>query len=1111
MTIPLEQAQNMARSLQQGRIQNLFAQTHARHVLYEVNESPNNFPDFDTQLDDKVTFAAYALLAAGCSMLEQHSIEEGRRELERAASLLQNTHGPFAGELRTSSFHLLVSAMAFFASGHYSRAFVYIREAETVTEIAGAIASFLRKDIDDLIKRISSILLQDTPQFVDRSDLDEWVITVAIARSLAFVLEFIFTGNDELLDQANLTLDDAYIIATEGASPAYWCIVRLLKLMYGNVENASLWKTITPFFDPESAVQLRKYIQLLAFSEPPIFELWTSQIESLSLALDPSNRGGVISLRTSAGKTRVAELAIFQTLVSNPDARVIYLAPFRSLAFEVEKTLSASLSWLGFQVSQLYGGSRVSAADTELMSESSIIIATPEKTRAIFRAFPELFGSVKLIVIDEGHLIGPSERFVRNEIFIEHLRAISRKSDTRILLLSAVLPNVQEAAEWIASDQENFVASQWKPSAERFGELRWDGKKVRINWHGEFESFNPSFVEAKPTSSRKNSRLFPRTKPEAVAATAVRLSNLGPVMIFAGQAQWVPSMARNVMHAMGNDAPTHNWPGREWSVFEAVCIEELEPGAVELAAAKLGIICHSNNLPAQVRLATEVLMRSYPPKIIIATTTLGQGVNVGISSIIINTPYIGNNKTIDKRDFWNICGRAGRAFVDGEGKILYAIDDTRTAKQIKADVKLAQGYFDVNDSEYVESGLLALINELRLIAMRANVSFEVLLELVANNDFKVLGDQSKHFELKLDLIDDGLLALHEDYALADDSIDDSMDWIDEAFRESLASIQSREELNESSSDDVIRFLKARTSSNLTRVPNRSARKAIISSALPLSAAIQATEDADYFRALVDEYIDSDRSLQDLATVVREIESWARIYAFSVTGNMPAERSLENLRIGWLGGTGLRTLIQLDSKAVDISKGFYGYQLPWIIHAISHTLDKEMEAERIAILSQIALLVEIGVPSDVAANIFLAGIRSREAVTELANLDIQFGSSISSIREMLSNPLIVQTLISQVSPSTGDWLYLLLNDRLPRRRSEPVFSGFRLEQTVEEDALYARTLGDDVFLCTLGGRIITSVDPSTEMPFDRVADDPRFAFSQTDDVWKLDIRDPRLES
>jgi replicative superfamily II helicase len=111
----------------------------------------------------------------------------------------------------------------------------------------------------------------------------------------------------------------------------------------------------------------------------PVAELWASQRAALPLALNVANNGAVINLRTSAGKTRVEELAILQTLLADPAARVFYLAPFRSLALEVEYTLAASFTDLGYGVSHLYGGARVSAVDTELAAESAITIATPEK------------------------------------------------------------------------------------------------------------------------------------------------------------------------------------------------------------------------------------------------------------------------------------------------------------------------------------------------------------------------------------------------------------------------------------------------------------------------------------------------------------------------------------------------------------------------------------------------------------------------------------------------------------------------------------------------------------------------------------------------------------
>jgi Lhr-like helicase len=287
------------------------------------------------------------------------------------------------------------------------------------------------------------------------------------------------------------------------------------------------------------------------------------------------------------------------------------------------------------------------------------------------------------VIVDEGHLIGPSERFVRNEVFVDHLRSLARATGARVLLLSAVLPNAQELAEWVTGDPKAVASSTWKPSAERFGLLRWDGSRVRIDWQGEVASSNPSFVEAKRLRFGKRRKPFPNDKNEAVAATAVRLSTIGPVMIFTGKAVSVLTLAQAVLLALGERPEDHPWPEHEWRVFEAVCQEELDPDAIEVRAARAGVVCHSNRLTPQVRLALEHLMRSKPPKIIIATTTLAQGVNVGISSVIVATPYIGQKTTIDKRDFWNICGRAGRAFVDGEGKILYAIDETRERWQIE--------------------------------------------------------------------------------------------------------------------------------------------------------------------------------------------------------------------------------------------------------------------------------------------------------------------------------------------------------------------------------------------------------------------------------------------
>ncbi len=49
---------------------------------------------------------------------------------------------------------------------------------------------------------------------------------------------------------------------------------------------------------------------------------------------------------------------------------------------------------------------------------------TLEKTKAMLRASPELFEQVKLVVIDEGHLLGDNKRNVGNEMFLFGSRSI---------------------------------------------------------------------------------------------------------------------------------------------------------------------------------------------------------------------------------------------------------------------------------------------------------------------------------------------------------------------------------------------------------------------------------------------------------------------------------------------------------------------------------------------------------------------------------------------------------------------------------------------------------------------------------------------------------------
>jgi len=1105
MAIPTKIARDILKNYRTSGVENLFAQSSASYVLHEVGEAEENFPRFDPALIDKMTMSAYSILAAGVSLAEEEPSVEAIAAMEEAAVLLNNVHLPHAQNNPVSGFHILVASMAFYASGQYSRAFVSIQEVEAQTDLARMIALFIRKRPNELISQLNAYLLADLSDFNNPWDICEHAVTTAIARSLSLVLEYFATGESRHFEAAHHTLNIAMSLAQDYKSPSLWWIARLLRLMIQGNGDASLWRVLPPFFPGDLSLLIR-YIRLLLFRKQPITELWRSQLDAVPVALDQSKHGAVVNMRTSSGKTRVAELAILQTLHADPNAKILYLAPFRSLALEIEQTLGQVFDWCGFHVSHLYGGFRLSAADRQLIEDSSITIATPEKARAILRSSPELFDEVKLIVVDEGHLIGANERLIKNELFLDHLRFISKATHCRIIMLSAVLPNPEQLAYWVTGDSENVVRSEWKPSAERFGLLRWQGDHVRIDWRGEFESFNPRFVQSGLLGWGKRRNPFPNTKNEAVAATAARLASVGTVMIFSARANSIPGLAKATLMALGETPPEHAWPEPVWSAFLATCEEELRSDAIELKAARYGVICHSNRLPTQVRMATERLMRSMPPKIIIASTTLAQGVNIGISSVIVATPYIGR-EPIDHHDFWNICGRAGRAFVDGEGKILYALDETEKPKKVQKNRLLAEKYFDTANADPVESGLLIALHRIRNIAEKADVDFEQLMTMVAENDFSGLGEGAAKCSGLLDLIDDSLLALQED-AKANPGNEEPEKWVDNVFRGSLAAIQSEDGKYNLNRDEFLQFIRTRVETIIRTCPDSTERKAYVATGLPLSAAKNLYRDRNEFLQKTQEIADAKQSMQAIVKFVAWLEEWARDHSSAVIKELPESDEMNLVREPWIAGTPMRDILDKTNKADAICKNIYGYQIPWLIHAASQQLRQMGNEELADALASVAISVELGVPNEAAALIFLAGVRSRAASTELAQCGVDLGTSLSTVRRKLRDKGTFDELASCVSEATRAWLDLHWAESGREKVDLPEFPSFITEQLEDQDTVLVRTNEGRTYLCSPDGRQRMAVKVSPKWPFDRVADDYRFSFVRSDGKFQFTIRSPK---
>ncbi|MGF7232368.1 DEAD/DEAH box helicase [Arachidicoccus sp.] len=1103
-------------------VQSLIAQANARYILLNTSEESRNFPPYTIQ-DDNLNVLAFHYLNLGCSYAENQLLGDAIAPLEKGASILEAVHAPLVNQKATSNYYGVIASMAYYVGFQYSKAFILITKFEATTVIGRMIRYFLQRNFRLLNDTIYTILLDSEHQdsyLAEQYEEDlnnNKIYESIIARALDGFVKFYESGDNDFLQEARALLINGKEIAALEGDPGIWWIVRLLLLISDGFNEASLWNVLSGYFDTED-IQVRNYIRSLVFMEPRgIYELFLTQRKSLAQVLDMNAPGCVVSIPTSSGKTRIAEIAILHGMQQNPDGKILYIAPFRSLAFEVESNLERVFEHSNIAVSHLYGGSLYSKLDELAIEEAQVIIATPEKAKAILRGNNDLANQISLTIIDEGHLLGDNKRLIMNEIFYEELRYYIEKNNGRFLLLSAVLPNADDIATWLTGTNDTVYRENWRPSDERLGILEWNNGVVNLNWESqdkERASFNRRFIVAEQLPrvkyQRKNvEKYFPEDKNDAVAATAYKLRSFGPVLIFVGLKASVFVMANSYLRTLGADSANHPWKSRnDWRAFELACIEAYGENNGWLNFARKGILCHNADLHGDVRLPLERLMRSDRPLVIISTSTLGQGVNLGVSTVIFSTLFQSGSE-ITARDFWNIAGRAGRAYVDHEGKILVALDTNgmnRRRREEKQDE--VRAYFDKGQIDLAQSGILSLIETLKDVAEDQDTDFDLLIQLITENRVDEIGEKAEAIEDILDWIDDTLLSL-----LLVNNPDGPVDvsWTENFFRRSLAAIQA-DKSETISAQQVAEFLTARVEGIAEKVgANRNKWFAIVQSGLPLNSDLSLEEKLPVLTGIVQAYLLNDESIATKINMLRDIEEEIRdVNVFADDRGLFTSDDIDAIRTRWLTGTPISGILSLD-HALDVITKLYTFSLPWVLNGISKKLlNHEFEAEAEAV-EELAILVEAGLPSIEKVKIYQAGIRSRAAANELGDLlDGDFvGRSISEYkRELVNNKDNYDCL---VSASTGEWLDTLSRNAKSKKTIIKAIPNFTFDDVHERTRiLVAKKINGKQYLMSPDRRVIQ--EDNGNIDFSEVNELPgiTFIYSRKNEIWRMKNDNPYVQ-
>ena len=846
----------------------------------------------------------------------------------------------------------------------------------------GLLSAFIQRLFMRLAQLPESVGQPPVPEEIPTdNDLTRRAAQAVAARGMSEAAKFFLSGDDTLLKKGRLDLKLARAGFREaGDIVGYNSVVALLHVLPLMIER-STWRRIS---EANDSLRWQRYIRVLArglgtdlFDSRSISELWPSQMAALSSGLLDSSHSFAVRMPTSAGKTRIAELAIVNTLVTQPASKCVYIAPYRALAAEIEDSFANLFLDLGYGATAVVGGYDQDEMGNEILNSDDVLIVTPEKLDLLFRLRSDVLDKVAMIVVDEGHIVSDKERGPKFELLVSRLRR--RNPTARFLMMSAVVPNetLNEFAAWLGGTSGETVSTDWRPSLLRHGVLEWDGRRGTLRF-GEADvvdgglEFIPNLVRQRifrhvwPRTARVRRPKFPRSdnRGDVAAETAYRFAPLGPVLIFSMQTNWAQSIAASLLRRVElADLVEEHVPAtfslRRTGRSIVVASEWLGEDHQVTKLLQRGIGFHHGRLPTAVRESIEEDFRSGRLSVVVATNTLAQGVNLPVQTVIIHSCRSrnadGSFRVLSARDYWNIAGRAGRAGMETEGTVIHLALNPR-------DIDDFQRYADRRTSvERVESAL-----------------FSMLRDLIESR----ISSADAAAQLDADLL--ALLVEEEEAGIQVENLAATLS-------SSLFQLQATDARLDAS--PIIRVMSDTARRISRRIPSVETRRLYASTGLSSQScrAISKHVAANVVvtsRMLAHAGLSEREDLLDLL-----LEAMSEIREMEPRAALPIDTRA--LLTGWCNAELVRDLAQqfgADPQAItEFIEDAFSYRLPWGVTGYLRIASVELSTPvRSSLAANIAGMVKFGVPSPEAVWALSAGVASRSAALVVADAYMRQG-------------------------------------------------------------------------------------------------------------------------
>jgi len=1005
-------------------------------MIWTDGQLPPNSPRFAPELDGDLLSYGLALIGAG---LRLRVLERGHPRIaqafERGGEAIESVVRNGDPEWVERGFYTTIAAAAYHLGRFSARAFSLLAGELPVLNLSPAeyaLVLVMRRDLTTLratnrawagngrgFDDALAALLEQAQPDLDIERALQLSLDTLFHRALASFDTALETGDAAWQSEALALLEQGVAAAADADSVPFWWIFTIAWHLLDDLWDHSLHVRLPlPANDPPGsqwAVLRQLFISLLLRRQTAEIDLWPSQIEAASRALNPAD-DLVVALPTSAGKTRIAELCILRALALGQ--RVVFVTPLRALSAQTERTLRQTFSPLGFTVSSLYGSSGATGDDVDLLGNRNVVVSTPEKLDFALRNTPNLLDDVGLIVLDEAHSIGANEREIRYEVLVQRLLRREDAGNRRIVCLSAILPQgeqLQDFVAWIRQDEPGDpISCGWRPTRQRFGEVGISRDRILLSFSVEEERpYVDPFIESTPPIGRRKTPFPKHENPELALATAWRLVRDGrSVLIYCPQRSSVESLAEVALDCQHRGYLPSLFEADPAVLHDALTIgrEWLGGNHPAVQCLGIGVAVHHGQLPRPFQRAVERLLRQRHLKITIASPTLAQGLNLSATTVLFYSLYRAG-KLIPAEEFANVSGRAGRAFVDVEGQV---ISVAVKRKQLEDWRRLVVS----KGMRNLRSGLLQLVTNLCLIlARRVGTSFQELTDYVLNNvaawDAPVATEQEPElpaqWQGQLACLDSALLSLIRH----DAPVEAIAQTLDEALHSSLWQRSLRHDSEEFAT--MARALLLHRAGFIWTNSTPEQRKGYFFAGLSFDTGRYLDAHAGELNALL---LAADGSLQagaiESATAVL-VRFGAIVFAIAPFTPDHLPEDWGRILRAWLSGNSMMDLA--GGQEVPLRKFIEDalvYRLVWALEAIRVRATAAGDAEENMNAGRAALAVETGTPTIEAALLIQSGLPSRvSALSALRDCPGQF-HNMAGLRAWLFSREVT------ARAGAGDW-------------------------------------------------------------------------------------------